>query len=113
MATPDTATPKPQRIVLYDLVTASALWMAIGVGLLIQLAFARSMRRTASIDAALALLLSSLSYASAYLIIGIATELRYLFWSLIAIFTALVISLSEPKAPSGSPPRMRLRDGHS
>jgi|HubBroStandDraft_6_1064221.scaffolds.fasta_scaffold2690773_1 hypothetical protein len=84
--------------------TASALWGAIGAGLLIQLAFARSVRRTTSIDAALALVLSSLPYGSAYLIIGVATELRYLFWSLIAIFTALVISLSELRIPVDAMP---------
>jgi len=98
---PDTATPKPPYVVLYDWVTASALWLAIGAGLLVRLASARSLRRTASIDAALALVLSSLSYACAYLILGVATELRYLFWSLIAIFTAVVISLSELRMPSG------------
>ena len=101
MGTTDPAPPKPLWVVLYDLITASALWLAIGLGLLIQLACARSVRRTASIDAALALLLSGLTYASAYLIIGVGTELRYLFWSLIAIFTALVISSSEIKISSG------------
>jgi len=99
MGTTDPAPPKPLWFVLYDLITASALWLAIGLGLLIQLACARSVRRTASIDATLALLLSGLTYASAYLIIGVGTELRYLFWSLIAIFTALVISSSEIKIP--------------
>jgi hypothetical protein len=78
-----------------------------------QLAFARSVRRTASIDAALALVLSSPSYGSAYLIIGVATELRYLFWSLIAIFTALVISLSDLRIPSGRRRRIRLQGGQS
>jgi hypothetical protein len=106
MAMPDAAAQKPLDMVLYDLMTASALWLAIGAGLLVQLAVVRSVRRTASIDAALALVLSGLSYAGAYLIIGIATELRYLFWSLIAIFTALVISLPELWMPSG--PRRRI-----
>ena len=103
MAMPVTAAPKPLAVVLYDLLTASALWIAIGAGLLMQLASGRCGERTASTDAAVALLLSSLSYASAYLIIGVATELRYLFWSLMAIFTALVISLSELKVSSASP----------
>jgi hypothetical protein len=103
MAMPDSATPKHLSVMLYDLLTASALWIAIGAGLLMQLAFGRCGERTASTDAAVALLLSSLSYASAYLIIGVATELRYLFWSLMAIFTALVISLSELKVSSASP----------
>jgi hypothetical protein len=92
MGAPDAAAPRTLAVVLYDLVTASALWVAVGAGLLMQLAFERSVRGGPSIVAALALLLSGLSYASAYLIIGVATELRYLFWSLIAIFTAMVIS---------------------
>jgi hypothetical protein len=81
----------PYRM-LYDAVTAPALWLTIGAGLLVQLASARSLRRSASIDAALALVLSSLPYSCAYLIIGVGTESRYLFWSLLAIFAALVIS---------------------
>jgi hypothetical protein len=85
----------PLYLVLYDVLTAPVLWLAIGAGLLIQLASARSVRRSPSIDAALALLLSSLPYALAYLIIGVGTDLRYVFWSLLAIVTALVISLSE------------------
>jgi len=94
MATLDATAQKPLSVVLYDLITAPALWLAIGAGLLLQLASANSIRSTASGDAALTLVLSGLSYGSAYLIIGVATELRYLFWTLIAIFTALVISLS-------------------
>jgi hypothetical protein len=75
MGAPNAAAPKSPYVVLYDWVTASALWLAIGAGLLVRLASARSLRRTASIDAALALVLSSLPYACAYLIIGVATEL--------------------------------------
>jgi hypothetical protein len=91
--TPETMVP-PLRV-LYGVVTAPALWLAIGAGLLALLASARSRCRSASIDAALALILSGLPYSCAYLIIGVATESRYLFWSLIAIFVALAISASE------------------
>jgi hypothetical protein len=94
---------------LYDIMTAPALWLAIGVGLLAQLAWARSLRRPASTDAALVLVLSGLPYACAYLIIGVATEYRYLFWSLIAIFSALVISLSEPRRLVRSRPTATAR----
>jgi hypothetical protein len=80
----------------FDVVTAPALWLAIGAALLAQLASARFLRRSASTDAALVLVLSGLPYACAYLVIGVATESRYLLWSLIAIFAALVISPSEP-----------------
>jgi hypothetical protein len=79
MGTPDEASPKPAYVVLYDGVTASALWLSIGAGLLVWLSSMAPLRRTASIDGALTLLLSSLPYACAYLIIGVATELRYFF----------------------------------
>jgi len=103
MGAPDPAAPRPPWVVLYDWATASALWLAVGAGLLVWLASARPRRRTASASAALALLLSGLPYAGAYLVIGVATELRYLLWSLMAIFTAAVISLSDPR--SGAVPR--------
>jgi hypothetical protein len=91
----DVAGPKPLSVALYDLVTASAVWIVIGASLLVCLTLMPSVRRSASIDATLTLLLSALAYASAYLIIGVASEMRYFFWSLIAIFTAAVISSSE------------------
>jgi hypothetical protein len=89
----------PPYSVLYYAVTAPALWLAIGAALLVQLAAARSLRRSTSTDAALALVLSSLPYSCAYLIIGVGTESRYLFWSLIAIFAAVVISGPELRMP--------------
>ena len=42
----------PPYRVLYDVVTAPALWLAIGAALLIRLASARSLPRSASTDAA-------------------------------------------------------------
>ena len=111
MGAPDEAAPKPPYIVLYDWVTAPALWLAIGAGLLVRLASARPLARTAPIDAALALLLSGLTFAGAYLIIGVATELRYLLWSLIAILAAVVISLPELSKPLGH--RIRPQEGGS
>ncbi len=100
----DPAAPRPPGVVLYDWVTASAVWLALGVALLVRLASTRANLRKASRsrDAALALLLSSLPYAFAYLVIGIATELRYLLWSLIAIFTAAVISLPPPHSTAAT-----------
>ena len=103
----------PPYRVLYDVVTAPALWLAIGAGLLVQLASGRSFRRSAWTDGALALLLSSLPYSCAYLFIGVATESRYLFWSLIAIFAAAVISGPELRMPLGRQHRVQLQDGHS
>ena len=93
---------------LYDVTTAPALWLAIGAVLLVRLAWARPLRHPASTDAALVLVLSALPYAGAYLIIGVATEYRYLFWSLIAIFAALVISLSQPRSPLQRRPTLVL-----
>jgi hypothetical protein len=92
---PEPGATVPLHMALYDWVTASAVWLLIGAGLLLQLASARSLRRAASLDAALALALSGLPYAGAYLVIGVGTELRYMYWSLMAIFTALVISLPD------------------
>lgn len=108
---PQTIAP-PYRAA-YDVLTAPALWLAVGVALLAQLALARSFPGSASTDAALALLLSGLPYAGAYLIIGVATESRYLYWSLIAIFAALVISASELMKALERHRLMRLRDGRS
>jgi hypothetical protein len=88
---------KPPYVMIYDWMTAAAMWLALGIGLLIWLTSRRADARAASRDAALALLLSALPYACAYLVIGVATELRYLLWSLIAIFTAAVISLPLPR----------------
>jgi hypothetical protein len=106
----DRAAPKPLYLVLYDWATAAAAWLLIGAGLLVRLALvparAPAPRRTPSIDAALALLLSALPYAFAYLVIGVATELRYMLWSIIAIFTAAVISLSERGGCCVVPPRV-------
>ncbi|MFL6305103.1 MAG: hypothetical protein ACJ72H_16350 [Candidatus Sulfotelmatobacter sp.] len=102
MAASDDAAPRSPGIVIYDLLTASALWLAVGAGLLIRLAFVRSAGAAAPIDAALALLLSGLTYGSVYLLIGVATELRYLFWTHIAIFTALVISWPELRLSSAT-----------
>jgi hypothetical protein len=110
--TPIATAPKSLGVALYDFVTAPIVWLAIGAAWLIRLAFARSIVRTASNDAAVALLLSGLSYGGAYLIVGVGTELRYFFWSLIAIFTALIISLSQPV--QAIPPSMfrRVDRGH-
>ncbi len=94
----DLAVPRPPAVVLYDWVTASALWLAVGAVLLTQLVSARALHPTTSRDAPLALTLSALPYAGAYLIIGVATELRYLLWSLMAISVATVIRLSTPRS---------------
>jgi hypothetical protein len=93
----NSAAATPPYVMLYDWMTAAAVWLALGTVLLIWLTSPRTDCRAASRDAALALLLSALPYAFAYLVIGVATEQRYLMWSLIAIFMAAVISLPLPR----------------
>ncbi len=78
MGAPDASAPKPRSIVLYDWVTASALWLAIGAGMLVSLSLQGRVQRNASIDAALALLLSGLSYACAYLVVGVRERVSLL-----------------------------------
>jgi hypothetical protein len=88
----------PMHLGLYDFLTMPGLWLAIGASLLILLASLRSQRPSGRIEAALALDISGLTYAGAYLIIGVASDPRYQYWSMVAIFVALVISLPELKA---------------
>ena len=83
----------------YDLLKKPALWLAIGTCLLVLLASADLRRRPAAREAALALVTSALLYGCAYVIVGVATDLRYQFWSMVATFTALVISLSGLSGP--------------
>ena len=91
--------PEPLYLMLYDVLKTPAFWLAIGVCLLVLLASAKLPRHPAGLEAALALVMSGVLYTCAYLIIGVATDLRYQFWSMVATFTALVISLSGLRAP--------------
>jgi hypothetical protein len=89
--------PKPQQppyLMLYDVLKTPAFWLAIGVCLLVLLTSAKLPGHPAGLEAALALVMSGLLYTCAYLVIGVATDVRYQFWSMVATFTALVISLS-------------------
>jgi len=81
-------------LMLYDVSKMPAFWLAIGAYLLVLLASANSRRSSAGLEAALALVMSGLLYTCAYLVVGVATDLRYQFWSIVATFTALMISLS-------------------
>jgi len=89
---------EPLYLVLYDVLKTPAFWLALGACLLL-LTAAHSPRRSAGIEAALALVTSGLLYTGAYLMVGVATDLRYQFWSMVATFTALVISLSGLSSP--------------
>jgi hypothetical protein len=93
-------------VLLYEILQTPAFWLAIGVCLLVLLASVKSPRRSARREAALALVMSGLLYTCAYLIIGLATDVRYQFWSMVATFTALVISLSGLRMQA-SPPQLR------
>ncbi len=114
LATPVPPLPqRPSYLVIYDVVEAPAFWLAIGACLLVPLAFARSPRHSVRREAALALLLSGLPYAGAYLIIGVATDARYQYWTMMATAAAAVISASEwrrhfviPRRPPVTPNRV-------
>jgi hypothetical protein len=107
---------EPPYLMLYVVLQTPAFWLAIGACLLVLLAPANSVRRPAGLEAALALVMSGLLYTCAYLIVGVATDVRYQFWSMVATFTALVISLSGPRGSfvlrpwlGKKPPRSRAK----
>jgi hypothetical protein len=89
----------------YGILKTPAFWLATGVCLLVLLACASSPQCPAQREAALALVMSGLLYTCAYLVVGVATDPRYQFWSMVATFIALVISLPGLKVPSISLPR--------
>ncbi len=90
---------EPPYVMLYDVSKTPAFWLVIGACLLVLLASADLRRCPAGREAALALVTSGLLYTCAYLVVGVATDLRYQFWSMVATFTALVISLSGLRWP--------------
>jgi hypothetical protein len=90
---------EPLYLMLYDVLKTPPFWLAIAACLLVLLTAARPPRRSAGVEAALALVMSGLLYTCAYFVVGVATDLRYQFWSMVATFTALVISLSGLSGP--------------
>jgi hypothetical protein len=90
---------EPLYLMPYHVLKTPAFWLAIGACLLVLLASPNSPRRSAGLDAALALVISGLLYACAYLVVGVGTDPRYQFWSMVATFTALVISLPGLRKP--------------
>ncbi len=97
---------EPLYLMLYDVLKTPAFWLAIAACLLVLLTAARPPRRSAGVEAALALVMSGLLYTCAYFVVGVATDLRYQFWSMVATFTALVISLSGLSGPLVLRPRL-------
>ena len=97
-------------LMLYDVLKTPAFSLAIGVCLLVLLASANSPRHPAGREAALALVMSGLLYTCAYLMVGVAADFRYQFWSMVATFTALVISISGVGVPYAN--EFRVQDFH-
>jgi hypothetical protein len=89
----------PTYAMLYGVLKTPALWLAVGAFLLVLLASTDLGQRSHRREAALALVASGLLYTCAYLVVGVATDVRYQFWSMVAILTALVISLSGRSGP--------------
>jgi hypothetical protein len=92
-----TKTPikKMLDILRNNVLTTPALWLVVGVWLLVMWFNIKNSRDSWQRQAALALTCSALLYTGAYFVIGIASDPRYTFWSLMATFVALVISLTE------------------
>jgi hypothetical protein len=82
-----------ERDIKFDLLRKNpfiwpATWLAWGVGLLVFLA---RQPPTAQVLLARALLVSALGYSCAYLVIGVATDMRYHYWSLMAALAATLL----------------------
>jgi hypothetical protein len=82
-----------EREVKFDLVRKNPFvwpvtWLAWGIGLLFFLAREPALK---PVLLARALLVSALGYSFAYLAIGVATDMRYHYWSLIAALVASVL----------------------
>jgi hypothetical protein len=77
-------------------------WLVWSAGVLV---FLRRAEPLPAVHAARVLIVSALGYSSAYLLIGVATDMRYQFWSLMAMVLASVMVL--PQLVAG----MRARNG--
>jgi hypothetical protein len=107
------AKPITQRDINLDLLEKNPLvwpvtWMVWALGLLIVLA-----REPAGNQVLLAraLIVSALGYSGAYLVIGVATDMRYHYWSLIAVVLATLLVL--PQLADGVRRRSRVLAGTS
>jgi hypothetical protein len=69
-------------------------WLVVG---LVFLWFSTQIRQQEIAAATRALLLSGLSYLVSLLLIGVATEVRYAYWSIMAVMLAVLICLDEAK----------------
>jgi hypothetical protein len=80
-----------------------AVWLAWGIGLL---AFLAREPALAPVLLARALIVSALGYSFAYLVIGVATDMRYHYWTLIAMLLATL--LTAPQIRDGLRRRSQL-----
>lgn len=90
-----------ERDIKFDLLRKSPLltpatWLVWGVVLLVLVAPCEESSR---IGLARVLIVSALGYSCAYLLIGVATDMRYHYWSIIAILLATLLLL--PQLGSG------------
>ena len=66
-----------------------ASWMVLGVCMVALLGLSSA---SAPLSAYRTLLVSGLGYSLAYLIVGIGTDIRYHYWSIVAILTAFIVA---------------------
>jgi hypothetical protein len=99
---------KIMDILRNNVLTTPAFWLVLGVWLFIIWSHIKTSHDSWQFHAALALTCSALLYTGAYSIIGIATDPRYTFWSLMATFVAVVISLTELIPRFRMPGRLEL-----
>jgi len=99
--------PEPvtwDTITSYLLSNLSVFGFMIGV-VILGLCYRSSRPRPSELDDAIGCIaISGVMYTLAYLIVGVATDARYQYWSLIAIFIASIIFLSKREGGSLSRP---------
>jgi hypothetical protein len=83
---------KPMDIIRYSPIFAPVVWVTTGIAILI-IVLGRSAEQTdAASTMSVVLLASAILYMLSYLVVGVATDLRYQFWSMLAISLAAVFS---------------------
>jgi hypothetical protein len=68
-------------------------WLTWGIGLMFLLHRGGATPATASSTLARVLVVSALGYSGAYLLVGVATDLRYHYWSVLALMIATLLAL--------------------
>lgn len=108
---PSTVLPRPMGERLKELVVRNPLlwpaaWLAAAIGLLVLLTSREAARGVGAAPAA-ALAVSALGYSAGYALVGVATDLRYHYWSVMAVLVALL--LGWPALRRAAADRARLR----